>query len=107
MPVDSSIDFSPALDLFPSFQYPVGTVGKPQQTGKKKKKREGKKKLKKENAHHSSITVVCNLVRLRCRTGLPRGEPISASGFGNINPIPFRWSTGNSSDGSQQFCVLF
>ena len=26
-----------------------------------------------------------------------RGEPISASRFGNVNPLPFRWSTGTFS----------
>ena len=31
-----------------------------------------------------------HLVRLRYRTGLPRGEPISVSRFRNINLIPFR-----------------
>ena len=45
---------------------------------------------RKENSSRGSRRRL--LVRLRYRTRPPRRGPISTSGFGNINPIPFRYA---------------
>lgn len=47
--------------------------------------------LRKENSHRG----LCRRLRgrLRCRTG-PASGTLSVLGFGNIDPIPFRWEQG-------------